>query len=210
MLENLEDKIEQKMDNIGWIPKLLFGPEYNAMRATLDESRALRADYEPTEEWFLEYGETINKSFDIIYNTIDEAHMLYESVKSIPIVGDYLAGIAEDYITEMLPKKPVKPQQASGTADLPAGAYDSLDWGSHEFNQVTSIVTHAQNFTLAGYSQYAADVLGVESDWLYKNVKREPEKYESEPSIFRSTFYGFADAIGDIFVTDALATAFIW
>jgi hypothetical protein len=146
----------------------------------------MRAHYQPTEEWFLRYGETVNSAFDVFHNIVDESYQLYETVKQIPFVGDLIANTLEGYLGKQISG----PTQNTET---------TTKWQIPDKQQAMNLVSHAQNATMAGFAQYAADQTGGNAQNLYAKMSRTPKRYEREPSLFRQALYGFVQTANEIF-----------
>ncbi|MBD3203176.1 hypothetical protein GF327_02700 [Candidatus Woesearchaeota archaeon] len=98
MLDNLEYRIEEHIEEMPFIIKLFYRDELSSLKHTLEESRALRENHKNTSEWYINYGNTVNRGFGIIKNAVDKTYDIYEGIKRIPVIGGFLSGLFESYL----------------------------------------------------------------------------------------------------------------
>lgn len=99
-----ETKAEKLTNNLPWYVRLLFSSELTEIRDIVKQSKGLREhyqNYQENPEWYIKQGKLITQSRDLAVNTANKAYDYYRSLKSIPLIGDYIS----DYLSKSISKR---------------------------------------------------------------------------------------------------------
>jgi hypothetical protein len=188
MLNNLENIIEAYIDKTPFLAKIYFGHELGVLKSSLENSRALRNSYEPTEQWYIDYANNLNTGFNAIYNAADRAYDTYDAIGNIPLIGKPICSMIEKNISK---------EFTQYAAQTPMSEITEIHLPQRE-TTLRAIENIGKFSSESIYAHYEAST-GKSAARIRSETEFAPQRYISDPSPLRGYFIDALQSIGDFF-----------